>query len=124
MAKPPHRAAPSNGAVAAGYSHTCDLDADGTLVCAGSNGSGESTPPAGTYADIGAGAAFSCACASGSLSCWGFNDLNRATPPAGQYASMEIVFAGGCALTATGAPACWGSNSNGLLNHLLAYLLK
>ena len=49
------------GAVAAGHSHTCDLDGDGSMVCAGSNGSGESTPPAGLHADVGAGAAFSCA---------------------------------------------------------------
>ena len=39
----------------AGSSHTCVLQGDGTIACWGSNGSGQSDPPTGTYTAVTSG---------------------------------------------------------------------
>lgn len=64
--------------LSAGSFHTCGLRTDGTLACWGSNSSGQSTPPGGTYNQISAGDYHSCGLRTdGYWICWGSNDYGQ-----------------------------------------------
>jgi alpha-tubulin suppressor-like RCC1 family protein len=68
--------------VSAGYAHTCGLKGDGTVVCWGWNGYGQSTPPMGTFTQVVAGASHTCGLKSdGTVVCWGDNGHGESTPP-------------------------------------------
>jgi hypothetical protein len=62
--------------------HACGVRTDGTVACWGSNTKGQSTPPAGTFREVSAGAAHTCGVRSnGTVACWG--DAPGATVPPG-----------------------------------------
>ena len=46
--------------VSAGGGHTCGIRSDGTLACWGLNVDGQTTPPAGTFAQVSAGGRHTC----------------------------------------------------------------
>ncbi len=84
----------------------------------------------GTYREVSASYSHACALTtSGALSCWGENnqgqlgngtDGGRATTPspvagAGSYKALGVGRQFTCALTAEGAPQCWGRNAEGQL---------
>lgn len=128
--------------ITAGSSHTCALTTDGKVYCWGYNRSGRlgdgtttdrSLPapvnalPDGVIA-VEAGGSHTCALtADGKVYCWGDNysgqlgdgtTTNRLTPVlvSGLPDGVTAISAGGrhtCALTASGAVYCWGSNSFG-----------
>ena len=128
-------------AIAAGYGHTCALNADGHVSCWGANPRGQlgdgttqnnSSPAtvAGLTAvaqALSAGGAHTCAVLSGGdVSCWGNNadgqlgdgtNAKRTGPIAVTgLTSVQSVAAGAahtCAVTGTGAVLCWGSNEYG-----------
>lgn len=130
--------------ISAGGNHTCALRRDGTVVCWGANDYGQlGSGPAGSYTTtpvvvsglagvqaISAGRSHTCAlAASGAVSCWGHGaegrlgdgtTTNRTSPVliSGLPASARQISAGGthtCAVLATGATYCWGSNFYGQL---------
>jgi alpha-tubulin suppressor-like RCC1 family protein len=128
--------------LAAGYSHNCVVMTNGTVRCWGWNSDGEvapnsqgfnlSTPASpdggiGGVARVSLGRAHSCAMKTdGSVLCWGSNiyfQLGNGTSnalsnvaPVQSLAAGNIAFAAGtynsCAITASGALKCWGSDNN------------
>jgi len=67
--------------VSAGHEHSCALKTDGTVVCWGASGYGQTTPPAGTFTQVTAGDSHTCGLRSDStVACWGDN-LNGQAPP-------------------------------------------
>ena len=130
-------------AIAAGNYHTCAVRMNGSLVCWGSNffgslGDGTMThrsspvpvPGAGTVANVTAGTDFTCALHTDrTVVCWGAggngitgdgSTAQRSTPMAnvtGLNDAVQIAAGGShvCALRATGAVQCWGTNGSGEL---------
>lgn len=132
--------------LAAGDSHTCALNASGSVACWGGNyhnqlGDGTETsranpaPVEGLGAaarSIASGAAHTCArLANGAVQCWGRNtsgQLGTGTQVNAPVAStltgidegVVAIAAGGehtCAVTASGSAICWGSNGSGELGN-------
>jgi alpha-tubulin suppressor-like RCC1 family protein len=131
-------------AVAVGIEHSCALTTAGAVECWGSNDNGElgngsgaeqAEPVAVTglssgVVAISASGFSSCAVTDvGAVKCWGWNangqlgdgtTTNRSTPVAVQGLSTGVVAVDlsnqhACALLASGAVRCWGSNSRGQL---------
>lgn len=131
-------------AISAGYGDTCAITAAGSLKCWGLNDSGElgdgSTVNRPTPVDVSGldsgvaaiSAGYNQTCAvteAGAALCWGDNHHlqigngypgYRATPVNvfGLGSNIQGISSGyfhGCALTATGAAKCWGSNQSGVL---------
>jgi alpha-tubulin suppressor-like RCC1 family protein len=104
-------------AVAAGASHTCALQANGSAICWGDNFDGQATPPApnGPYLSLSAGYNHTCGLRpNGSATCWGSNDRGQATPPTpnGPFLSLTLGY-DTCGLKADGSATCWGYNGDG-----------
>ena len=103
--------------VSAGSYHSCAVRTDGSLVCWGANGAGQTTPPAGNnFAQVSAGGYHTCALRTdGSIACWGWNQSGQATAPT--ETDFTQLSAGGqtnCAIRMDASMACWGNNNNGL----------
>ena len=132
--------------IASGEFHSCAVTASGAVKCWGNNNSGQigdgstlqrGTPVAVTGISSGAatvstGANHSCSVStSGAVKCWGANDLGQVgdgshnqrltpVPVVGLNSGIIKVDAGNfhsCARTTTGAPKCWGSNSDGQIGN-------
>ena len=129
--------------VSTGGFHTCAITPAGSVRCWGGNGLGQlgdgttatSALPVSVggltaVTSIGTGFSHSCALTStGLVRCWGDNRFgqlgdgtltNRSAPVsvAGLSGSVVALAVGGyhaCALAASGAVQCWGSNENGQL---------
>jgi alpha-tubulin suppressor-like RCC1 family protein len=131
-------------AVAAGWSHTCALNADGAVQCWGANSSGQlgdgtvlsrpmPSPVVGLetgVATVAGGGSHSCALMTyGAVKCWGrnvFGELGDGTTTsrpiprdvAGLTRDVLWVAVGGthaCAVRIGGAVQCWGYNAAGQL---------
>jgi alpha-tubulin suppressor-like RCC1 family protein len=125
----------AGGQIAAGYRHTCAVDASGAAHCWGKLGGGAQTMQTAArsgieaFWDVGAGSHHSCALTKeGAVYCWGDNEYGQVGPHAGRAAeepvrlSEELRFidiAVGaehtCALTYDSAVYCWGANDHGQL---------
>lgn len=129
--------------ISAGCSFTCAVVADGTVLCFGSNQSGQlgggtlggssASPIAviGLSASVSVSAGGSHACAlsdGGMISCWGSNSrLQLGNSSVGFSTTPLVVAFGGsasqvsageshtCVVDETGEVYCWGSNSRGQL---------
>ena len=109
--------------MAAGYSHTCAVKANGELVCWGFNSDGQcNVPPhVGQVAAVAAGHLHTCAVkANGDLICWGGDYLNfgvcRVPPDLGPVVAVAAGYSHTCAVKANGELVCWGFNSDGQCN--------
>src|SRR4051812_29224951 len=79
-------AAAASGRLSASGYHSCAIKTDGTPVCWGDNGDGETSVPAGTGAltAISAGGYHTCAITTdGTPVCWGDNGFGQASVPPG-----------------------------------------
>ncbi len=113
-AQPP---APSRySAISAGDLHTCGLKLDGGVDCFGSDGRGQSSPPAGEFLQVAAGGVHTCGikAADGTVACWG-----SAAVPSGpaqlKFAQIDAGHSHTCGVAARAndrAPhkvICWGA---------------
>ena len=99
--------------ISAGVAHTCRVEANGAVVCWGSNTYGEAIPPKRKFVSVSAGWIHTCGVqVDGSVSCWGSNhgvdgrQHGQATPPEGEFASVSVggLHTCGVGLDGTGHP--------------------
>lgn len=127
-------------ALAAGVSHGCGLEEDGTAWCWGANesgqlGNGSTEDPRSAvkvvtetpFSLVAAGLSHTCALdGGGGVSCWGRNlngqlgdgsrtDHGQPSPVSGEnsFQSLAAGWNHTCALTDTGQAFCWGLNGDG-----------
>ena len=74
-----------------GVTHQCGVKRDGSVACWGSDGSGQSTPPTGSFVSVSAGSEYTCGVRSdgSGRSCWGWDEYGQSTPPAGSFNSVS-----------------------------------
>ena len=103
--------------LAAGGDHNvCAIKTDDTLQCWGSSTSdlwGVTSPPAGTYTDVGVDQAHACAISASdkAISCWGYIDGDYGRPPAGQFDALAVGNTTSCAIRSSDKSVqCWGAN--------------
>ena len=90
------------------------MRSDGSVACWGSDESGQTRAPAGSFVSASAGNQYTCGVRSdGSVDCWGSNFDGRATPPAGSFISVSAGNQHTCGLRSDGSVACWGSDEYG-----------
>ena len=103
-------------AIAAGYSHVCALESNGSVSCWGDNSAQQCIIPPGQNENItaiAAGKHFTCAIKkNGSVSCWGDRDYGKIDPPLGltNVTSLTAGFSHTCALKADRSITCWGQD--------------
>jgi hypothetical protein len=104
--------------VSTGNLHTCAVKATGVIICWGSNGDGQSTPPSGTFTSVNAGPFHTCAVTTaGDAVCWGRNYEGQSNPPAGSFSSVSSGQNHSCGLTTAGDVECWGTDYSGCINN-------
>jgi alpha-tubulin suppressor-like RCC1 family protein len=127
--------------IAAGFNHTCAIDAVDTLSCWGSNQRGElanqwldyalspMTPPVfgtGRWSNLAIGNSSSCGVMNGVAECWGDNTFGQlgdgtkrshdqplAVMTTGPVAQVAVNTYFSCALLMDGSVECWGGQING-----------
>jgi alpha-tubulin suppressor-like RCC1 family protein len=99
------------------------VKSDGTLACWGFNLYGQTEAPAGTFVQVSAGYAHTCAVKSdGTLACWGYNGDEQATPPPGTFVQVDTGIEHSCGVRSNGTIICWGDNHFGQLFFPRAFL--
>ncbi|MYL09111.1 MAG: hypothetical protein F4015_06450, partial [Acidimicrobiia bacterium] len=99
--------------VASGWDHSCAIKADGSIVCWGNNGHGQSDAPPGQYTAIDTGGIYSCAIRIDStITCWGYNGDGQTDAPSGQYTAISAGNGSSCAIRVDNTIACWGRNDS------------
>jgi alpha-tubulin suppressor-like RCC1 family protein len=107
--------------VSAGGTHTCAIDAGGTLACWGDDSSGQvSEAPGGQFLSVSAGGKHTCAIAvDNTLACWGDDAATQPGQiPTGEFKAVSAGGAHTCAIRADGTLACWGDDSAGQLDEI------
>ena len=103
----------NSNVLTAGYSHTCGIKTDSTIVCWGDDSMGQTTSPSGTFSQISAGISHTCGIKTGgTISCWGENGSGQSSQPPGTYLQVVAGTAHTCALKRDSTVICWGSNSS------------
>lgn len=107
--------------VSAGTSHTCGVEQAGAVRCWGSDGSGQSAPPAGMFTQVAAGDSFTCGLRTDqSLVCWGDPSSDSLAVPAGRYQQVSVGADFVCAIRMDGSIACWGAAASGVVSRVIA----
>eukprot|EP00928_Gymnodinium_smaydae_P052857 TRINITY_DN369_c0_g1_i1.p1 TRINITY_DN369_c0_g1~~TRINITY_DN369_c0_g1_i1.p1 ORF type:complete len:1611 (-),score=299.81 TRINITY_DN369_c0_g1_i1:141-4973(-) len=115
------------GTLAAGWYHTCGIQAISfTVQCWGLNDFGQSTPPSHSFLLLGAGSYHTCgirrqvggeaASVTGEAHCWGSNFYGQSAAPVTGARYSAIVGGDGftCAIDrASSELSCWGRNDHG-----------
>ena len=84
------------------------------MTCWGLDDEGQSTPPAGTFTTLSAGADHTCGILeTGAVACWGLDDEGQSTPPAGTFTTLSAGADHTCGILETGVVACWGLDDDG-----------
>lgn len=117
---PAHVASTSTGfaSVSSGYKHACELRADGSVVCWGSNEHRQSSPTSQGFTSIDSGAEHTCGLrADGSVLCWGNGTGNsgyQAPPPEGEtFSTISSGVVHSCGLRPNGSALCWEGRYSG-----------
>jgi hypothetical protein len=114
--------APAGGfsSVAAGQSHACALDVDGTPTCWGALSYGDTIePPLGArYAEVAAGNGTTCGLTSdGTIECWGGDsDYTHVLQisgyePEGTFINVALGWDLACGVREDGGVVCWGNGA-------------
>ena len=92
--------------VVAGWSHSCALTTEGTIICWGDNELGQTDAPSGTFSAIAGGDYQSCGLRTdGTVACWG--DVAYAIP--GTFSDIAVGGADQmCGIRTDGTIVCWG----------------
>ena len=97
--------------VSAGWEHTCEVKADGSVACWGSNGEGQASPPDGEFVSVSAGWAHSCGIRTDrSVVCWGRNEEGQSSAPRGAFISVSAGRVHSCGVRLNGLVECWGED--------------
>ena len=98
----------------AGNWHTCGVLAGGATRCWGSNVSGRSSVPAGSFSSVSGGWGHTCAIdANGAAVCWGDNYFGQSRASSGSFSAVSAGWGHSCGLTTSGSARCWGYNFSG-----------
>ena len=99
--------------VSAGAYHSCQLKADGGVLCWGKRIDRHIPPPGYTFQQISAGSGRTCGVMTeGEVICWGPESSGDATPPAGVFQQVSAGELHTCGIKTDGRVVCWGSNNN------------
>ena len=117
------QAAVTTAQVVIGDDHSCELKADGSVHCWGSNSSGAATPPTDTFVQLAAGTSQTCGVhPDGSVACWGYGyDPARTLftgPTDRDFTQVALGDTDGqgrhaCGLHGNGQVSCWEDNDFG-----------
>ena len=98
-------------AVSAGWSHSCGIRADDTIICWGSIWNGKADAPAGGFKAVSAGVEHSCGIRTdNTITCWGRNDVGQAYAPAGSFRTVSAGLKHSCGIRTDNTITCWGDN--------------
>ncbi len=99
-------------AISAGSWHTCGLRADASVVCWGSNKSGQAAPPPGSFTAVSSGFDHTCGLREdGSIICWG--TLESGNNYGDPFVALSSGSGQACGLRADGSLDCWGYTALG-----------
>ena len=101
-----------------GWAHACGLRVDGSVLCQGSDLSGQSSPPEGErFVSTTSGNFYNCGLRDdGTVTCWGRNDRGQLSAPEGEV--FTAISSGGshtCGLRSDQTAVCWGASDFGRL---------
>ena len=100
--------------ISSGGGHICGLRPDGTAICWGWNGAGESIPPTGEFTSVSAGGSHTCGLRpDGTAICWGWNEEGESSPPTGEFTSVSAGSGHTCGLRRNKSVVCWGDDRYG-----------
>lgn len=95
--------------VSAGEAHSCGLKTGGSVVCWGSDDSGQSSPPAGRFVSFDAGDDHGCGIRPDqTVVCWGDKSHGKAAAPAGSFTQVSAGGFLSCGIKTDRTVACWG----------------
>ncbi len=105
--------------VAAGWSHSCVIRADATLVCWGKNDHGQTNAPDGTFTHVAGGSSSSCAIRTDSrVVCWGAGYYEMGIDLWWTVNALEGTFGRvvgsddhQCRISTTNTITCWNENA-------------
>ena len=106
--------APDYTSLTAGGKHTCQLQADASVLCWGADDADQSTSPAGEFVSVSAGGEHTRGIRTDNTAvCWGSNDSGQSGPPPEEFVALSAGRTHTCALQSDGTVTCWGSNEYG-----------
>lgn len=106
-----------DSSITTGIEHSCaldllsDNDIGGRVVCWGSNGRGQSSPPKGTFIQISAGRFHTCGVKMDeTVECWG--GRGAGTTPKGLFNQISAGDFHTCGVLKDGTITCWGQKNH------------
>lgn len=97
--------------VSRGWSHTCAISTEQTIICWGEVDAEEirPAPPRGEFIDVSTGAGYACGIRTDrSLACWGEGPSGTKEAPSGKFGSVSAEATYVCAIKVDGGLVCWG----------------
>jgi len=107
--------------ISADYNQTCGVRTDNTVECWGNNFWGQSSPPDGTFSQVGTGSFHTCGVRTdNTVECWGNNEdpltgefAGQASPPGGTFSQVSGGRWHTCGVRTDSTIECWGFNFYG-----------